>query len=64
MRFDAVDKTLHVDSRIGDFTALISTATGYGTVTLKGMEVKLNVVSGTIPVKKLNLSGKETPFTG
>jgi len=64
LRFDAVDKTLYIDSKVGDFTAFISTATGYGSVTLTGSEVKLNVVSGTIPVKKLNLSGKEIAFTG
>jgi len=63
LRFDAVDKTLYIDSKVGDFTAFISTATGYGTVTLTGVEVKLNIVSGTIPIKKLNVSGKLIPFT-
>lgn len=33
LRYDAVDKTLHIDSKIGDFTCFLSTATGFGTVT-------------------------------
>ena len=35
VRYDAVDKTLYIDSKIGDFTSFLSTETGFGTVTLK-----------------------------
>ena len=35
VRYDAVDKTLYIDSKIGDFTSFISTATGFGNVSLK-----------------------------
>jgi len=59
VRYDAVDKTLYVDSKIGDFTSFLSTETGYGTVTFKGGKPELNVVSGTIDVKKMIVSGKE-----
>ncbi|MGZ5134433.1 MAG: GH116 family glycosyl hydrolase, partial [Flavitalea sp.] len=31
LRFDAIDKTLYIDSKIGDFTAFLSTETGFGT---------------------------------
>jgi uncharacterized protein (DUF608 family) len=58
VRFDAVDKTLHIDSKIGDFTSFISTASGFGTVTLKQGKPSVNVVYGTIPFKKIMVSGK------
>ncbi len=56
--YDAVDKTLHVDSKVGDFTSFLSTATGYGTVTLTNGKPSLKVVSGTIPAEKAVVSGK------
>ncbi len=52
VRYDAVDRTLYVDSRIGDFTSFLSTATGFGTVTLKGGKASVNVVHGTIDVNR------------
>lgn len=60
VRFDNVDKTLYVDSKIGDFTTFIATETGFGTVTLTSGNVQLNVVSGKIPAAKVNVSGKES----
>ena len=36
IRYDAVDKILYIDSRIGDdFTSFLSTETGFGNVGLK-----------------------------
>ena len=52
VRYDAVDKTLYIDSKVGDFTAFLSTNTGFGTVTLRSGKPSLKVVSGTIPVEK------------
>lgn len=59
VRFDAVDKILYVDSKIGDFTSFISTETGFGTVTLKANKPTVNVVYGKIDVQKIIVSGKE-----
>lgn len=59
MRFDAVDGALHVNSKVGDFKCFLSTATGFGTVTLSGGKASVNVVFGTIPVKKYIINGKE-----
>jgi len=51
--YDAVDKTLCIDSRIGnDFRCFISTATGYGLAGLKDGKPFLEVVSGTIEVDR------------
>ncbi|WP_207434812.1 GH116 family glycosyl hydrolase [Sabulibacter ruber] len=58
VRYDAVDDTLYIDSKVGDFTSFISTNTGYGTVSLKGGKPTLSVVHGKIPVKKVLVSGK------
>lgn len=60
VRFDAVDNVLHIDSKTGDFTCFISTATGFGSVSLQGSKPALRVVSGTIPVSSVMLSGKKT----
>ena len=59
MRYDAVDKTLFIDSKIGEFTAFLSTASGFGTVAFKGGKAVVNAVSGTIQVLKVNVGGKE-----
>jgi uncharacterized protein (DUF608 family) len=59
VRYDAVDKTLYIDSKIGDFTSFISTATGFGNVSLKGGRPVLNTVYGKIDVAKIIVSGKE-----
>ena len=58
VRFDAVEKTLYIDSKIGDFTSFLSTETGFGTVSLKNNKASLNVVYGNIPADKVIVSGK------
>ncbi|MBE7175459.1 MAG: hypothetical protein INR69_03600 [Mucilaginibacter polytrichastri] len=58
VRYDAVEKTLHIDSRVGDFTSFLSTNTGFGTVSLKNGKPVLNVVYGTIKPEKILVSGK------
>ncbi|MBS1545071.1 MAG: hypothetical protein JST14_15650 [Bacteroidetes bacterium] len=53
LRYDAVEKTLYVDSRVGDFTCFLSTQTGFGTVNLTGKTAKVNMVMGTLAVDKV-----------
>jgi uncharacterized protein (DUF608 family) len=57
VRYDAVSKSLHIDTKVGDFTSFLSTATGFGTVTFKGGVPALNVAYGTIPVNKVFVAG-------
>jgi len=53
-RYDAVEKTLHLDPRVeGDFRAFISTATGYGTVGVKDGKPFVDAASGTIEVESI-----------
>ena len=59
VRYDAVEKTLYIDSRVGDFTSFLSTETGFGTVSLKGGKPSVEVVSGVIDVRRYMVSGKE-----
>lgn len=59
VRYDAVDKILYIDSRVGDFTSFLSTATGFGNVGLKDGDPFMHVVYGNIDVKTILLSGKE-----
>jgi uncharacterized protein (DUF608 family) len=61
LRYDALEKTLHMDSRIGDdFRCFISTETGYGLAGLQKGEPFIEVVSGTIQVDQfVNHTGKD-----
>lgn len=52
VRYDAVDKTLYIDSKIGDFVSFISTDSGFGNVELRSGKPSLNVVSGKIEVNR------------
>ena len=61
IRFDAVDGTLYIDSRIGnDFTSFLSTGTGFGNAGLKSGKPFVDVKYGAINVKKCVVSGLET----
>ncbi|MBK9390749.1 MAG: hypothetical protein IPN68_11320 [Bacteroidetes bacterium] len=59
VRYDAVDNTLYIDSRIGDFTSFIATETGFGNVGLKDGNPFLKVVYGKIEPGKILVSGTE-----
>ncbi len=60
VRYDAVEKTLYIDSQIGDFTSFLSTGTGFGNVGLKEGAPFLQVAHGNIEVGKIIVSGKES----
>ena len=58
-RYDAVDQVLHLQPSItGDFRCFLSTATGYGTVGVKGGKPFLEVASGQIEVKSIQYKAK------
>jgi hypothetical protein len=57
VRYDAIEKILYIDSKIGDFTSFISTEKGFGTVSLTNGKPSLNVMYGVIEVKNFNISG-------
>ncbi|MDR1517250.1 MAG: hypothetical protein LBS52_03990 [Dysgonamonadaceae bacterium] len=59
VRYDAIDKIVYIDSKIGDFTCFISTHSGFGNVSLKNGVPRLKTEYGTIDVKKFIVSGKE-----
>lgn len=54
-RYDAVTKTMYIDSKVGDFKSFISTDTGFGTIELKNGKPSLDVVYGTIDVKRYDI---------
>jgi len=58
VQYDAVDKTLYINSKVGDFTSFIATEKGFGTVTLAGGKPSLKVYEGSIPVNQTIVSGK------
>lgn len=59
IRYDAVDRTLYIDSQIGDFTSFISTATGFGNVGLKSGKPFIDMKYGSMDVRKCLVSGIE-----
>ncbi len=63
VRYDAVDKKLYVDSKVGDFTSFIATETGFGNVYFRNGKVAMDVMYGKIPVQKVMLAGKETTLS-
>lgn len=63
VRYDAVDKVLYIDSRVGDFRSFLSTATGYGTVGLRRGKPFLKVIRGTIAPAKTLVGGREMPLS-
>ena len=63
VRYDAVEKTLYIDSKIGDsFKSFLSTNTGFGTVELKQGKPVIKVVYGNIDIQTCLVSGKEVTF--
>jgi uncharacterized protein (DUF608 family) len=59
VRYDAIERTLFIDSKIGDFTSFLSTESGFGNVGLKNGKPFIEVTQGNIDVKKVVVSGKE-----
>ena len=60
VQYDAVTKSLHIDSKVGNFISFLSTDTGFGNVSLKDGRPALHVSYGQIDVKKVYVSGKKT----
>jgi len=59
VRYDAVDRTLYIDSKIGDFTSFISTQSGFGNVGLKEGQPFVKCHFGKIDIQKVLVSGIE-----
>jgi uncharacterized protein (DUF608 family) len=60
LRYDAVEKTLYIDSKVGDnFRAFLATATGYATAGLKNGKPFIDIKSGNIEINKVLVSGTE-----
>jgi uncharacterized protein (DUF608 family) len=52
VRYDALEQKMYIDSKIGDFTSFISTATGFGNISLRDGKPELEVAYGDITVKE------------
>ncbi|UCG57807.1 MAG: hypothetical protein JSU70_23445 [Phycisphaerales bacterium] len=60
LRYDAVDKTLHIDSKIGrNFRCFFSAESGFGTVGLKKGKPFVEMKLGDLDVKQVYVSGKK-----
>lgn len=60
VRYSALDKTLHIDSKVGNsFKTFLSTAGGFATVGLENGQPFIKVRHGEIPVEKCLVSGEE-----
>lgn len=55
LRYDAVEKTLYLFGKRGDFHAFLSTESGYGTAGIRNGKPFLDVKSGAIEVMRLGL---------
>ncbi len=60
VRYDAVEKTLYIDSNVGNnFRSFLATASGFGTVGLKNGKPFIEMKMGNLDVKHVMVSGKE-----
>jgi uncharacterized protein (DUF608 family) len=60
VRYDAVEKTLYIDSRMGDsFNSFLCTETGFANVGLKAGEPVVDVKYGNIAVDHIMVGGKK-----
>jgi hypothetical protein len=60
IRYDAIEKTLYVDSRVGDdFRSFLSTATGFGTAGLRAGKPFVEMKMGSLDVERFIVSGEE-----
>jgi uncharacterized protein (DUF608 family) len=60
VRYDALEKTLFIDSRIGkNFRSFLSTASGFGTVGLENGKPFIEMKSGSLDVERVFVSGIE-----
>jgi uncharacterized protein (DUF608 family) len=60
VRYDAVEKTLYIDSNVGNnFRSFLSTASGFGTVGLKNGKPFVDMKRGNLDVKHVLVSGEE-----
>jgi hypothetical protein len=60
VRYDALEKTLYIDSRIGpDFRSFLATASGFGTVGLRRGRPFLEMTAGDLAVDRVIVAGRE-----
>jgi len=60
IRYDAVEKTLYIDSNVGNnFRSFLATASGFGTIGLKNGKPFIEMKMGNLDVKHVMVSGKE-----
>ena len=65
VRYDAVEKTLYIDSRIGDdFRSFLSAASGFGTVGLRNGRPFVEMKMGELKVERVVVSGQERDLSG
>ena len=63
LRYDAIDKTLYIDSKIGnDFKSFVSTNTGFGSAGLNDGKPFIDIKSGEINIDRCIVSGEEVPI--
>ena len=57
-RYSAVDRTLHFGpkAKVHPFVCLFSTASGYGTITLEGHNVTVNLIEGELVIETLQFT--------
>ncbi len=60
VRYDAVEKTLYIDSRIGDnFKSFLATETGFGSAGLRNGKPFVDMKMGDLRVERVLVAGKE-----
>jgi uncharacterized protein (DUF608 family) len=60
IRYDAVDQTLDIDSRVGNFTSFYSTQTAWGNVVFEDQKIVIQVAYGNLDLEELHFTHEKS----
>ncbi len=60
IKYDAVDKTMDIDSKVGGFKSFFSTHSGWGNIEFNDNEIVINVAYGYLDLKELNFTSQKS----
>jgi len=60
LRYDAIERTLYIDSKVGDnFRSFFSAESGFGTAGLKNGKPFVEMKVGELDVRQVSVSGRK-----
>ncbi len=60
IKYDAVDKSMDIDSKVGDLKSFFSTQSGWGNIEYNDNKIVINVAYGYLDLKELNFTSQKS----